>query len=137
MADDALPRIRVVSAEIVRNGHYLITQRMPEAVLPGLWEFPGGRVRQGETDEDALKRCLDHRTGLDIQVGRQTMEVLHTYADYELTLAVYQCTADEDAEPEALAVADVAWVQPDDFGQYEFPGADQATVDTLVTSLEG
>ena len=42
---------RVVSAEVYRNGRYLITQRALKAVLPLLWEFPGGRVREDESDE--------------------------------------------------------------------------------------
>ena len=50
--------IRVVAAIIERNGRYLITQRRPAAVLPLLWEFPGGRVEDAESDRDALRRSL-------------------------------------------------------------------------------
>ncbi|MEC8423914.1 MAG: NUDIX domain-containing protein, partial [Myxococcota bacterium] len=52
------PHIRVVAAEIVRDGRFLITQRRPEATMPLLWEFPGGRVEEGETDAAALAREL-------------------------------------------------------------------------------
>ena len=55
--------IRVVAAVIERDGRYLITQRRPTAVLPLLWEFPGGRVEAGETDTHALKREVLHRLG--------------------------------------------------------------------------
>jgi 8-oxo-dGTP diphosphatase len=48
--------IRVVAAVIERDGCYLITQRRPNAVLPLLWEFPGGKVEEGETDAAALRR---------------------------------------------------------------------------------
>jgi 8-oxo-dGTP diphosphatase len=48
--------LRVVAAVIERDGKYLITQRRDEAVLGGLWEFPGGRVEAGESDEAALHR---------------------------------------------------------------------------------
>ena len=48
--------IRVVAAVLERDGRYLITQRRPTAVLPLLWEFPGGKVEPGETDSQALKR---------------------------------------------------------------------------------
>ena len=50
------PHLRVVAAVIARDDRYLITQRRPSAVLPGLWEFPGGKVEEGETDAGALKR---------------------------------------------------------------------------------
>lgn len=131
------PRIRVVSAEIERSGHYLITQRRPDAVLPLLWEFPGGRVRDGEDDAATLRRTLAHRVGLDIEVGEQTMEVVHVYEGYSLTMAVYRCTADEQIEPEPHYVHDIAWVRPDQFGNYQFPGADQLTVDALLGSDQG
>lgn len=129
-------RIRVVSAELVRQGHYLLTQRKPDAVLPLLWEFPGGRVRDGEGDEAALARCLRDRLGLDVRVGRQMMEVVHQYDGYGVTLAVYQCQAPDEQEPEPLRVHDVAWVRPEEFGRYTFPGADQHTVDLLLRASE-
>ena len=52
-------RIRVVGAMIEKDGRYLITQRSPTASLPLLWEFPGGRVEEGETDEAALARVAN------------------------------------------------------------------------------
>jgi 8-oxo-dGTP diphosphatase len=130
------PKIRVVSAEIERDGRYLITQRRSEAVLGGLWEFPGGRVREGETDTQALTRALRDRLDLDVEVVAETMEIEHAYESYALTLAVYRCTIPEDAEPRRLHIGNFAWVAPEEFIAYSFPGADQATVDKLVRSLE-
>ena len=54
------PHLRVVAAVIGRSERYLITQRRPSAVLPGLWEFPGGRVEEGESDtEDQAEEQAD------------------------------------------------------------------------------
>ena len=50
--------IRVVAAVLERDGQYLITQRRASAVLPLMWEFPGGRVEAAETDQQALKRLV-------------------------------------------------------------------------------
>lgn len=136
MTLDSLPRIRVVSAEIARDGCFLIAQRRANAVLPLLWEFPGGRVRDGEDDAAALRRQLTTRLGVDPDIGALAMEVVHAYDDYALTLAVYRCTLPDGVEPEAQYVEAVAWVKPEDFGDYEFPGADQATVRMLVSSEE-
>jgi 8-oxo-dGTP diphosphatase len=55
-------RVRVVSAEIQRGGCWLLAQRAAHAELPLLWEFPGGRVRRGETDVMALSRALRERS---------------------------------------------------------------------------
>ena len=75
--------IRVVAAVVERDAHYLITQRRAEAVLPGLWEFPGGRVEAGESDEQALARELGERLGARVLLGRKIGERHHAYAGYE------------------------------------------------------
>lgn len=130
------PRVRVVSAELPHEGRYLITQRRKDAVLPLLWEFPGGRVLPAETDSEALRRCLLDRVGLEVVVGECTMEVVHEYETYSLTLAVYRCELPFKQEARPLHVNAVAWVPPGEFGKYEFPGADQHTVDALVSGLD-
>ena len=63
------PHLRVVAAVIARGERYLITQRRPTAVLAGLWEFPGGRVEEGETDAEALLREVRERVGVEVTVG--------------------------------------------------------------------
>ena len=123
---------RVVSAEICRDGKYLITQRAMKAVLPLMWEFPGGRVRAGESDEDVLRRNLLTRIGVDVEVGEMVMEVTHEYSGYDLVMCVYRCGIGEQ-DPKAKTVHALAWVTPEEFGDYPFPGADQKTIDALLT----
>lgn len=125
-------RIRVVSAEIGREGRYLITQRSARAVLPLLWEFPGGRVRDGETDAEALVRAVRSRIGATVMLTSRVLELDHQYADYSVTLVVYRCHLAPGEEAFALRVNALAWVAPEDFGDYPFPGADQRTVDMLL-----
>ncbi|MFT6144226.1 MAG: 8-oxo-dGTP diphosphatase [Myxococcota bacterium] len=127
--------VRVVSAEIQRDGHYLLTQRLSKAVMPDLWEFPGGRVQQGETDEAALERALERRIGICPRVGSQVLEVTHNYDDYSVVLVVYQCEVGT-AEPAPLDVQDTAWVAPENFSDYPFPAADEATVHLLINALD-
>ena len=125
-----VPQIRVVAAEIERGGAYLLTQRRAEAALPLLWEFPGGRVREGESDADALRRCLRDRLAVDVQVGHQLLTVTHAYDGYALTMVVFHCVL--FGEPAAARVKALAWVHPEAFPAYPFPAADQATVDRLL-----
>ncbi len=124
------PHIRVVAAEIVSDGHFLITQRNPDAVMPLLWEFPGGRVEPEESDADALTRELSEKVGISCTVGALSMHVAHEYERYTLDLLVYRVQSEET--PQAKGVHEVRWVLPGDFDQYEFPGADQQTVDALL-----
>jgi len=71
MGNANLPLIRVVAAVIAREGKYLITQRRGTAVLPGLWEFPGGKVEPGESDAVALAREIQERISVDVIVGER------------------------------------------------------------------
>jgi 8-oxo-dGTP diphosphatase len=123
--------IRVVAAVIERNGKYLITQRRPEAVLPLLWEFPGGRVEPGESDEQALRRELRERLEVDIEVGQHLATSVHDYDGYSVTLVVYQTTLlSERIEP--VRVNAFHWAASEEFERYDFPPADQATMDKLL-----
>jgi 8-oxo-dGTP diphosphatase len=128
-----LSRIRVATAEIEQNGAFLIVQRRPEAALPLLWEFPGGRVREGESDTEALKRCIKDRLGVDCAVGTQALHVVQDYEGYSLELVVYHCMLQGKAR--AARVHAIAWVKPEDFGYYHFPKADQQTIDLLLNDV--
>ena len=124
--------IRVVAAVVEDGGLYLITQRREEAVLPGLWEFPGGRVEDGETDEQALSRELLERIGVIAQIGAPLTERHTVYPDYELTLALYSATLAPGQIPRRGRVQDFRWIRSSEFDQYQFPAADQATMDALL-----
>jgi len=123
--------IRVVAAVVERNGKYLITQRRPEAVLPLLWEFPGGRVEDGETDQLALKREMVERLDVESEVGPQLATSVHDYAGYSVTLVVYQAELLSD-KLRPMRVNAFHWVASEDFCNYQFPPADQATMDKLL-----
>lgn len=128
----AAPRtIRVVAAVLEREGAYLITQRRSSAVLPLMWEFPGGRVEAGETDQQALKRELLHRLGADIEVGKLISFVSHPYEHYVVDLFLYECTL-TNAVLEARAVNAFKWVPSNEFDQYPFTPADEASMNKLL-----
>lgn len=124
------PHIRVVAARLERNGRFLITQRNPHSVLPLLWEFPGGRVEPGESDRDALARELMEKLGIAVEVEGLSIHVTHEYERYNLDMLVYRATTGDQPVPQGVYT--VRWVAPDDFDQYQFPGADQQTVDALL-----
>ena len=131
MADSAAMTVRVAAAVIERDGKYLITQRRESAVLPLLWEFPGGKVELGESDEAALGRELMMRLGAEIQVGRKIGETHHAYEGYWVVMAMYEATLRaERIEP--LRVRDFRWVNSAELEEYEFPPADQSTIEKLL-----
>lgn len=123
--------IRVVAAVLERDGKYLITQRRSSAVLPMMWEFPGGRVEPGETDQQALKRELLHRLGAGIDVGKLISFVSHPYEHYVVDLFLYECTLlTESLHP--AAVNAFKWVASGEFDQYPFTPADEASMNKLL-----
>jgi len=83
------PFVVVVACQIERDGLYLLTQRRDQAVLGGLWEFPGGKVEPGESDEDALQRELLEKIGANARIGGLSLQVTHEYERYTLDLRVY------------------------------------------------
>jgi 8-oxo-dGTP diphosphatase len=131
MSTSLPPKVRVVSALIEREGRYLVTQRRPQATLPLLWEFPGGKVEPGETDQQALQRELMERLALEVRVAQREVEVDHQYEGYSLHLRTYRCHI-TDGVPRAAYVEDFRWAGPSELAELPFPGADQASVDALL-----
>ena len=123
--------IRVVAGVIERGGRYLITQRRASAVLPLLWEFPGGRVEPGETDATALKREVLHRLGVDVEPGPLISFVTHPYDKYSVDLYLYECAL-STGEPRAANVADFRWVPSSEFDRYDFTPADELSMSKLL-----
>lgn len=123
--------IRVVCAVVERDGRYLITQRRSNAVLPLLWEFPGGRVEPHESDGEALTREVKHRLGVDVRVGQLISYVNHPYERYSVDLFLYECQL-VGGEPAACRVSDFRWVPSHDFEHYPFTPADEASMSQLL-----
>ncbi len=123
--------VRVVAAVVEREGRYLVTQRRSGAVLPDLWEFPGGKVEAGETDEVALRREFLERLGAEVEVGQVISTVEHAYERYTVELRLHECTLVGD-RLEALAVAQYRWLSSADFDNYDFTPADEASMDRLL-----
>jgi 8-oxo-dGTP diphosphatase len=123
--------VRVVAAVISVEGKYLITQRRKTAVLPSLWEFPGGRVEPNEKDADALAREIDERLGVAIEVGQMISYVRHQYEHYTVDLHLYECRL-LTAELRMKAVQAFRWITSDEFDDYAFAPADEASMSKLL-----
>lgn len=122
---------RVVAAVIEREGRYLITQRMPKAVFPLYWEFPGGKVEPGEDDRTALKRELREELDVDVEVGELFEHRIHEYEWFTVDFCVYRCKLLSD-DIKAVNVADFKWVTLQELSDYKFPPADESAVAKLL-----
>ncbi len=100
-------------------------------MLPLLWEFPGGRVEEGESDAAALRREMLHRLGAGVHVKDIISFVSHTYESYVVDLHLYECELTND-NLAVLAVNDFRWVRSDEFERYPFTPADEASMSKLL-----
>ena len=124
------PPIDVVAGVIRRDGLFLITQRLPDDTLGGYWEFPGGKVEPGEELTDALRRELREELGIEAEIGVQIHHFTHAYPDRDVRLYFYEGRI-LSGEPQKLEVADLIWVTPAQFDDYQFPEADRPLLDQL------
>jgi 8-oxo-dGTP diphosphatase len=117
------PRKLVVAA-LVRDGggRILLSRRREDQPMPLLWEFPGGKVEEGESPTDALAREIEEELGCAARVGRIHEVVFHPYPEFDLYMLVYACRL--EGEPRPVEVAELAWVAPADLGNYELLPAD-------------
>jgi len=130
-SETSKPVIHVVAALIASDAGYLITRRADRAVLPGFWEFPGGMVEQDEQDQQALRRELGERLGIETEIGDLVGQTEHDYDDYTVRIHLYEAFIRKGV-PEARHVAEFRWVPSQELNRYKFPPADRATMDRLV-----
>jgi len=126
--------IRVVAALIRDEGLVLLTQRRPGTHLGLSWEFPGGKVEEGETDAEALRRELREELGVESVVGSLCFETRHTYGTREMHLLVYRCRITA-GEPKALDVNACEWVHEQKLSERTFLPADMPLVHGIVEGL--
>jgi len=131
-----LPLHIVAVGVIYRGGRMLIDKRKPEGLLGGLWEFPGGKVRPGESLEAALQREVREELDIEIEVGTEIAVVDHAYTHFRVRIHALQCRY-VSGEPRCIACTDIKWVRPSDLGRYAFPAANKRIIETLRLRRSG
>ena len=122
-------QINVVGAVIVRDGAILCAQRGPGS-LPGMWEFPGGKVEPGEAPQSALQREIDEELLCDVAVGAHVATTTHEYDFGVVTLTTYYCDL-LSGEPVLTEHAEVRWLAPADLFSLEWAPADVPAVEQI------
>lgn len=119
--------VLVVAGILIESGRVLLTQRKRGAHLADLWEFPGGKVEQGEDPKEALVRELREELGLEVEVGGAVCVTFHRYEDAgkAVLLLFYDVTRKlGSSDPRALDVAAFRWEGREGLDPAAFPPAD-------------
>ncbi|WP_074593194.1 (deoxy)nucleoside triphosphate pyrophosphohydrolase [Bacillus cereus] len=124
-------KVSVVGAVIFNEkNEILCALRSSTMSLPNYWEFPGGKINEGEMPQEALIREIKEELGCLITVGEKIEEVDHEYENIIVHLATYKAYI-ESGIPKALEHADLKWVQVEKSFQLEWAPADIPTVEIL------
>lgn len=120
----------VVAALIWDRNKFMICQRPAYKARGLLWEFVGGKVEPGETNEQALIRECQEELDIAISVGSVFMDVTHEYPDITVHLTLFNVTITAGT-PKKLEHNDIKWITADEIHNYEFCPADKEVLEKI------
>ena len=123
--------IRVTAAIIEKDGKILIAKRKTgDKLFAGLWEFPGGKVEEGETPEECMARELKEELDIEVEVGELITSNKHKYPHGIFELLAYR-VKHVSGEMVLNDHEEIKWVTADEMSNYEFPPADLPIIKEL------
>ena len=126
----------VVAAVILRDGRVLLAQRGRETHLPLHWEFPGGKVEEGESPAEALRRELSEELGVETAVEEPFAFNWHDYGEKRVLLLAYR-TRILRGEPEPIGCRDLGWYSAREVRALRLPPADGPILERLLPLMAG
>ena len=130
--------IHVGLAVILGPQGVLVSRRHADAVLGGLWEFPGGKIEPGETPEQCVAREAREEVGLSVRAVEEIGCYEHGYDHGTVRLHAWWCSPDDPAaEPRALEVAEARWADARALADLKFPPANDRLLATVRARLAG
>lgn len=126
------PPHKIIGVAVIWNDkqQILIDRRLPEGVMGGLWEFPGGKVEAGESIEECIQREIQEELGIEIAVGEHLITIDHTYTHLRVTLTVHHCRLIAGT-PQPLECDEISWVDLDELENFDFPAANSQIIAAL------
>jgi A/G-specific adenine glycosylase len=109
----------------------LIALRPNNAMLGGLWEFPGGKKEENETIQQTVERELNEELGVEVKAYKEMMNFKHTYSHFSITMHAWHCKL-LSGEPKPKESQEVRWVTKQELEEYPFPKANKVLTEKLV-----
>lgn len=127
-----MKHLEVVAACLVKEDRFLLCRRPMHKARGGQWEFPGGKVESGETNQQAIERELREELGIQVLAKEELAGVEHDYPELSIRLTLIKTTLTE-GKPRLLEHSELAWVTAGEAGALDLCPADRA----LLKQLEG
>jgi 8-oxo-dGTP diphosphatase len=124
---------QVVAALIWQDGTVLVCQRTRHQTMPLKWEFPGGKIEEGEQPRDAMRRELEEELGINAVVGDEVARFRHQYPNGGAVELRFYDVRKYSGEIENRIFKDMRWAKPTDLPSYDFLEADHKLVQELAT----
>ena len=124
---------RVVAGLILQNGKLLVCQRTRHQTMPLKWEFPGGKIEEGEQPRDALRRELEEELGILATIGDEVARIQHEYPNGAMVELRFFVVREYLGELENRIFRDVQWAKARDLPKFDFLEADLTLVNDLAT----
>jgi len=125
----------VAAGVILRGRQVLIARRHQQAHQGGLWEFPGGKLEEGESVPEALTRELKEEIGIAVETAEPLLQISHDYSDKQVLLDFWTVSA-FSGEPEGREGQSLEWCKLERLREREFPAANVPVVDRLLELFE-
>jgi 8-oxo-dGTP diphosphatase len=123
---------RVVAGLIVQSGKLLVCQRTRHQTMPLKWEFPGGKIEEGEQPRDALRRELEEELGIHATIGDEVKRIQHEYPNGGKVELRFFLVREYQGELENRIFRDMQWVEPKNLPAFDFLEADLTLVKDLA-----
>lgn len=130
-------KVQMATGVLVHEGKVLIQKRKPDDVWPGLWEFPGGVIEDGETPEQALVREYQEEVELHVTPAEKITVVTYAYTRYKVTMHCYLCHNKKSDVPAPVfnEAVDGLFVVPESLSGYAFPAGHRRLIEYMQTDL--
>lgn len=132
---DSIKHLHVTCAIIERNGRVLAAQRNFTMSLPNKWEFPGGKLDNGESLQECLRRELAEEMGICLSVKRALPPYTHHYPTFTVTLYPFICSI-EAGDIVLHEHAAIVWLPPDDLHTLDWADADLPVLNNYLSDNE-
>jgi len=128
------PLYRIAVGVVIKNRRLLITQRKPDGLLGGLWEFPGGKIKKGESASAAVLREIKEEVNLSVTVEKRLTQVKHAYTHFKIQMDVFICSY-SGGRVKLKGPVDFRWVTVAAMEEFPLPKANHKFLPELKKAL--